>query len=221
MEAVDKAEEIVINRKEAQEKRYESYEKYKDSIVVTRTAIGYKVTNTFKNTCYLVTKNNGTVKCTCPDYLNRCQPWAIHCKHIIAVARQAKKLTPPAIKPEVTELEKILTRNFPKEQIRERPGRGGKTLRYIGTYSVVQRLNKAFSYQWNWEIVSSKIGADYVFCHGRLTAKVDDVIVVKESFGGKNIQKNSLMGDDLKAAASDALKKAASLLGIGVYLYKE
>ena len=42
---------------------------------------------------------------------------------------------------------------------------------------------------------------------------------MKEAFGGKEISKGSNLGDDLKAAASDALKKAATMFGIGLHLY--
>ncbi len=220
MENIERTEEIV-NRKEAQEQRYAGYEQEKVHLIVTKSVSGYKVSNTAKNTSYTVTKNNGTIKCTCPDYLNKCQPWGIHCKHIIAVGRQASKLTPPAIKPETTELEKILTRDFPPEQIKQRPGRGGKTLNYIETYNVIKRLNEAFSYQWNWQILNTITGTEYICCHGKLIVKIEDEIIIKEAFGSKNIQKNSFLGDDYKAAASDALKKAASLLGIGVYLYHD
>uniref|UniRef100_A0A7V3YL91 DUF3072 domain-containing protein n=1 Tax=Candidatus Caldatribacterium californiense TaxID=1454726 RepID=A0A7V3YL91_9BACT len=49
--------------------------------------------------------------------------------------------------------------------------------------------------------------------------------MVKEQFGSKAIAYNPDgsfvdLGDDLKAAASDALKKCATLLGVGLYLYE-
>jgi hypothetical protein len=49
--------------------------------------------------------------------------------------------------------------------------------------------------------------------------------VVKMAFGSSKITRNEktgvavAVGDDLKAAATDALKKAATLLGVGLYLY--
>jgi hypothetical protein len=58
---------------------------------------------------------------------------------------------------------------------------------------------------------------------GRLTAGE----VVKMAFGGSTITTNSTTGevvsiaDDLKAAATDALKKAASMLGVGLHLYQD
>jgi hypothetical protein len=56
---------------------------------------------------------------------------------------------------------------------------------------------------------------------GRLTAEG----IVKNQFGSSQITRNKKtgdlvsLGDDLKAAATDALKKAATLLGVGLHLY--
>jgi hypothetical protein len=47
------------------------------------------------------------------------------------------------------------------------------------------------------------------------------------AFGSKEIERSKdtkaivSLGDDLKAASTDALKKAASLLGVGLYLYSD
>jgi len=49
--------------------------------------------------------------------------------------------------------------------------------------------------------------------------------IVKMSFGSSRITRDSrtgnavALGDDLKAAATDCLKKAATLLGVGLHLY--
>ena len=37
----------------------------------------------------------------------------------------------------------VLTRPFPKHQIRQRKGRKGKTLDYVATHAVISRLNEA------------------------------------------------------------------------------
>jgi hypothetical protein len=49
--------------------------------------------------------------------------------------------------------------------------------------------------------------------------------VTKAAFGSSRITRDNrsgkavALGDDLKAATTDALKKAATLLGVGLYLY--
>ena len=70
--------------------------------------------------------------------------------------------------------------------------------------------------------------APVAWVHGRLTIKlIDDSTgqiqeVVKEAFGSKSIiGKQSEQEHIFKAAQTDALKKAASLLGIGAQLYRE
>ena len=62
---------------------------------------------------------------------------------------------------------------------------------------------------------------DEVLVLGKLTAEG----ITKMAFGSMQISRNKdtkaiiSLGDDLKAASTDALKKAASLLGVGLYLY--
>ena len=118
-------------------------------------------------------------------------------------------------------LKSILDREFQPEQIKYRPGRGGKQLSYIETASVISRLNEAFNHQWSWEIINSNIQDDQVIVNGRLTVSIDGKDINKDAYGGQLIQKGSVIGDEYKAASSDALKKAATLLGIGLHLYRE
>ncbi|MEQ8225002.1 MAG: Rad52/Rad22 family DNA repair protein [Candidatus Eremiobacterota bacterium] len=131
---------------------------------------------------------------------------------------------PPAIYKQNTEpvkLQELLLKEFPKDQIKYRPGRSGKQITYVEIYSVIDRLNEAFNCKWCWELKSYDITDKQIYCLGRLTVRIDDELVIKETFGGKYNLNNSNVGDDLKAASSDALKKAASLLGIGLYFHKD
>ena len=119
----------------------------------------------------------------------------------------------------------VLTRPFDPAQIRQREGRGGKMLDYLETHSVITRLNEAFSGAWSFEAVEYKTMEGEIIVKGRLTAGG----VSKEQFGssevhrtrGENGEKGApiSVGDDLKAAASDALKKCATLFGVGLHLY--
>ncbi|MGC8778776.1 MAG: Rad52/Rad22 family DNA repair protein [Candidatus Caldatribacteriaceae bacterium] len=117
----------------------------------------------------------------------------------------------------------ILEKKFSKKEIKRRPGKEGKELFYIETSSVIKRLNEAFDGEWSFEIKEKEIDLNrgYIWVLGRLTCGN----VVKEQFGFKalspNHEKSAFdLGDDLKAAASDALKKCATLLGVGLYLYE-
>lgn len=118
----------------------------------------------------------------------------------------------------------ILQRPFEEGQIKQRKGRGGSKFDYIEAHSVIDRLNEAFGIDWSFEVVSHEQMASELVVLGKLS--VDGV--VKMQFGGKEIEvysKGNRKGevisesDNIKAATSDALKKCASLFGIGLYLY--
>jgi len=115
----------------------------------------------------------------------------------------------------------LLDSKFPPHQIKTRQGNFGNTLAYLGP-QVIQRLNDALNAAWNFEIVCYEVLEDEVLVLGRLTAGT----VYKTQFGTSSITPNKTsgevisLGDDLKAAATDALKKAATLLGVGLCLYQ-
>jgi len=113
----------------------------------------------------------------------------------------------------------VLCRPFAPDQIRTRPGRNGQQLSYVATHAVIARLNEGCD-AWDFEIVEHSVHDDEVIVLGKLTADG----VIKSAFGGSSItidQQGRVvsMADDLKAAASDSLKKCASLLGVGLELY--
>jgi hypothetical protein len=119
----------------------------------------------------------------------------------------------------------LLERPFGPEQIKQREGNFGKMLDYIEGHTVIQRLNDAFDADWSFTILKHDILAetDEVLVLGKL--KTGEV--VKSQFGSSRITRNKETGDfvslsdDLKAAATDALKKCATLLGIGLHIYGE
>lgn len=115
----------------------------------------------------------------------------------------------------------LLENTFLPDQIKQRTGNFGKTLDYIEGHSVIQRLNEAFDGCWSFEIISHDILEDEVMVQGRLSADG----VVKTQFGSSSITRAKdggviiSLAADLKAAATDSLKKCATLLGVGLYLY--
>ena len=117
----------------------------------------------------------------------------------------------------------LLEKPFEPKQIKQREGNFGKTLDYIEGHSVIQRLNDAFDAQWSFEIARFDMleDKDEIIVLGKLTANG----IVKSQFGSSRITKARETGevislaDDLKAAATDAIKKCATLMGVGLHLY--
>ncbi len=113
----------------------------------------------------------------------------------------------------------ILCRPFPRELIKERAGPHGRKLRYVDVHAVIERLNEG-SENWHFLVENHQVLDAEVVVLGRLT--IDSV--TKSAFGGALISFGNdgqpiSIGDDLKSAASDALKKSASMFGIGLELY--
>jgi len=113
---------------------------------------------------------------------------------------------------------------FSPSDIRQREGSFGKTLDYIEAHSVIARLNDALTGDWSFEVVSWEVNdeADEVIVLGKLSAGSITKMQIGGSKRKRHKQSGNLvsLGDDIKAAASDALKKCATLLGVGLHLYR-
>jgi hypothetical protein len=116
----------------------------------------------------------------------------------------------------------LLEKPFEAGQIRQRKGRNGM-LDYVEGHSVIARLNEALEGAWSFEITHHEVREDEVLVLGRLTADG----IAKMQFGVSQVTREKgtgalvSLGDDLKAAATDALKKCATCLGVGLHLYAE
>ena len=113
----------------------------------------------------------------------------------------------------------ILCRPFPPEAIKSRPGQHGKSLSYVDVAAIITRLNEGCD-SWSFEIVEHHVLKDEVLVVAKLCADG----VTKMSFGGAAITRDRdgrpvSIADDAKAAGSDALKKAASVLGVALAMY--
>ena len=116
----------------------------------------------------------------------------------------------------------LLEQPFPKELLKTRKGTFGKQFSYVEGSHFIQRLNDAFEGDWSFEVIEHQTLNTEVVVLGKLAAGG----VAKMAFGGSSITVNRegeviSIADDLKAAATDALKKASSLLGVGLHLYSE
>ncbi len=111
--------------------------------------------------------------------------------------------------------------------------KGGASLTYIPVSEVITRLNRVLGVDmWSYEILScvrDSLDPDYVVAHVRLTATfvptndAPALTVTKDGIGGQKIKRTKNgdivdLGDEMKGAVSDALKKAAQHFGVGLYL---
>jgi hypothetical protein len=116
----------------------------------------------------------------------------------------------------------LLEHPFDSVQIKQRKGRNG-VLDYVEGHTVIARLNAALDGAWSFEVVVHEVRDHEVLVLGKLTAAG----IVKMQFGASQVTRDRetkaliSLGDDLKAAATDALKKCATFLGVGLHLYAE
>jgi hypothetical protein len=121
--------------------------------------------------------------------------------------------------------EAFLRQRTPKKFIKIRPGPGVRPMQYVEVGYVINLLNQAFGWDWDFRIQEQQIGKTQVWVRGELTVRLRGHEIVKGQYGGADIKTNRStnqplsVADDLKAAASDCLKKCASLLGVASDLY--
>lgn len=118
----------------------------------------------------------------------------------------------------------FIAQKTPGQFIKKRPGPGGKELEYVEIGYVVNLLNQAFGWDWDFIIIDQEVGKKQVWVRGELAVRIKDHTIIKAQYGGSDIKytRNGELisiADDLKAAASDCLKKCASLLGIAGDVY--
>lgn len=114
----------------------------------------------------------------------------------------------------------------PREQVYRRPGRGKDVFDYVTGSYCTKWLNFVFGWNWDFEVVQHGHEAGQVWALGKLTVRGNKPgqIIVKTGFGRADVKQlkaggNLDYGNDLKAASTDAMKKAASLLGFASDIY--
>lgn len=124
-----------------------------------------------------------------------------------------------------------LLKKTPEKYIKERPAKGGGKWKYVSGGYVKKCLNLMFGWDWDFEIVDEQIliESKEVVVKGRLTCRtVDDNgnsrQIIKMQYGNKDIISKKTgeplsIGNDMKSAATDALKKCASEIGIAADIY--
>jgi len=119
----------------------------------------------------------------------------------------------------------------PSKFIKQRPGKGGGDWNYVEVGYIIKTLNLMFGWDWDFQILNETINLDFkeVIVKGQLIVRTGGKTIIKNQFGNKEIifRKGTStplsIGNDIKAASSDALKKCASMIGIAqdIYLGKE
>lgn len=109
-------------------------------------------------------------------------------------------------------------------QIKERKGMGGKNVKYVDTAYMTVALNYAALMDWSFEVIETrtddiggKLNISVLGCISMQTT--DDNTITKQQWGSQVLKDKMEVGDALKAAASDAMKKCASMYGIATDVY--
>lgn len=112
--------------------------------------------------------------------------------------------------------------------IKERPGKGGGTWKYLPGSWFRKRLNFAFGFMWDFDILGERIDGDYITVKGKLTIKDPKTLkpmIEKTDFGGaevkylKDTKKFLDISNDFKAAATDCLKRCCVQIGFAMDVY--
>lgn len=120
-----------------------------------------------------------------------------------------------------------LLKETPKKYVKQRPGKGGGTWDYVTGGYVRKCLNLMFGWDWSFEIVEQMVLHGEAIVKGKLTCNSNGKTIVKMQFGNKDIicKKGTdiplSIGNDLKAAATDCLKKCAAEIGIAADIYNK
>ena len=84
-----------------------------------------------------------------------------------------------------------------------------------------------FGWDWSFEIVEQMVLHGEAIVKGKLTCNSNGKTIVKMQFGNKDIMMKKgteiplSIGNDLKAAATDCLKKCAAEIGIAADIYNK
>lgn len=131
---------------------------------------------------------------------------------------------------------KKIRHSTPASMVYKRPAKGGSTWKYVKSADVILALNTTFGGFWDFSIITDEATAlemavktKSVVVRGRLTITNPStgVSVTREQYGRKDVAfkkgTNEPMdfGNDMKAAASDALKKCASQFGLFNDIYRD
>jgi recombination DNA repair RAD52 pathway protein len=129
-----------------------------------------------------------------------------------------------------------LLKKTPEKYLKKRPAKGGGTWDYVSGGYVKKVLNLMFGFDWDFEILEQLIMHGEAIVKGRLTCRTNGKTIIKTQFGNKDIMFKKQtdqeriqnaeriplsIGNDLKSAATDCLKKCAAEIGIAADVYNK
>ena len=144
---------------------------------------------------------------------------------------------------QIKALTALVRKQTPTEVIKKRPIRGGGETDYVPGWWFIEQANSLFGHMWSFEIVDHGIGEKQVWVKGKVTVRIpgrkrevvrkdgtreivetEGTMIEKYQFGGQDIAKNKSgetidIGDTLKAAATDCMKKCLTQIGIAADVY--
>ena len=184
--------------------------------ITTKIPGGYRVAHADDPKIFFaVTRPNGKMLCSCPDFKTAPLGTCDHIAEVIARHQQSGGQRSLARVPAIPEIRKtatawLLEHPFRVDQIKVKDG-----VKYIDGASVIQRLNDVLgTANWSFKIVGEPIQLqDEVIVRGRLTAWIGDRKVVKEDFGAheyarKKSDKSIISrSDTIKSATTDCIKR--------------
>lgn len=118
-----------------------------------------------------------------------------------------------------------LRRDVPEDLIKSKPVNWGKGyVEYVEWNAVADILDRVLGERWNFHIIDMKFNTSTAICHGRLVVvDGDGRVVERDGIGTGTVIQGKQDGWELatKKAASDALKRAATLFGVARSLYED
>jgi hypothetical protein len=126
----------------------------------------------------------------------------------------------------------LILKKTPAQYVKTRPAKGGGTWDYVPGGYMKKILNLMFGWDWDFEIMEDKIMHGEVIVKGKLTCRSNGKEIIKMQYGNKDIMYKKLqqgeterqplsIGNDLKSAATDCLKKCAAEIGIAADIYNK
>jgi len=128
-----------------------------------------------------------------------------------------------------TKISKLFEKKTPKNAIKTRPGANGLAFPFVDFGYVLKELDTNFGIFWEFRVTDKSVSDKYVWVMGELTIKSPvGFSISRPGTGGSRIKVSKATGEpidisnDIKAATTLAIRKAASLYGIGADVaYKE
>lgn len=116
----------------------------------------------------------------------------------------------------------------PPKYIKSRPGKGGGQWDYVPAWWFRKQANFTFGFSHSFEILGERVDGDFITVKGKLTIKDQKTgreLVSKVDYGGAEIKRLKAtgkpldIGNDFKAASSDAFKRCMVQFGFAGNVY--